>query len=122
MPVFWRVGLRGDFVVVVFSDPYTIKESERAMREIYARADLHRPLRILVDARASAPPDSTFVRTATVFWREHMNDMIGARLAVVVATPAQFGMARMTEIITEDMPFDVTVWRDWDDAEQWLRS
>lgn len=124
MGIFWREGLKGDWFVIVFSDPYSADEAEAVMREIFAKAGDARPLRFLVDARHSQPPSPAFVRRASTFWSAHLDHMRDAKLAVVVASDAQFGMARMAQISVEvaQLPFTLHAFREWSDAETWLRG
>ena len=124
MGIFWREALKGGRFVIVFSDPYSADEAEGVLREIFTRGGGARPLRVLVDARHSAAPSPPFVRRAATFWSAHIEEMRGAKLAVVVATDAQFGMARMAQISVEvsELPFALRAFRDWADAEGWLDS
>lgn len=123
MPITWRVGNRGR-IDISFDGPYTTEESERVMQEVYARPDLQRPLRFLVDVRRSTPPDAEFVVNAVTFWQMHVHDMWGAKIAVVVATDSQMGMADVSSQTVEwrDLPFMLRAFREseWEDAERWL--
>jgi hypothetical protein len=121
MPVQWREMPAGQYIVIEFSDPFTTPESERAMREIFTRRDGRGALRLFVDVRDSAPPDAPFVHTAAAFFRRHVAELEGARIAVIVATDAQFGMARMSEIVTEQLPLRIRAFREAAAAEEWLR-
>jgi hypothetical protein len=122
MPITWRVGGDGHRIEIVFTDPYSIPESERVMKEIFARPELPRPLRFLVDVRNSQPPDMDFIVNATTFWQVHITHMWKAKVAVVAATDAQIGMAEMSERSAEwsESPFTVHVFREVHAAEQWL--
>ena len=46
----------------------------------------------------------------------------GARWAVIVATPASYGMMRMLGVLAERVPMEVRVFSDADAAEQWARG
>ena len=123
MPIAWQVS-DGDRIDIVFSNPYTIAESERVMNEVFATLRLTRPLRFLVDVRHSAPPDLDFVSNAITFWQLHVNDMWGAKVAIVTANAQQVGMGQMSERTAEarQLPFTLRVFDDseWDEARQWL--
>jgi SpoIIAA-like len=123
MPITWRVG-GGSIVEIVFSDPYTIADSEHAMKEIFARQSLPRPLRFLVDVRQSTPPDTEFVASAITFWQLHVGEMWDAKIAVVAANERQLGMAQMSErtVASRELPFTVRVFEqlELEKAEQWL--
>ena len=123
MPINWRLS-DGGRIDITFSDPYTQRESEKVMTDIYAKPGLDYPLRFLVDVRQSSPPDTEFVFNAITFWQLHVNDMWGAKIAVVAATDGQTGMADMSERTAEwrQLPFTVRSFREreWDDAVRWL--
>jgi hypothetical protein len=122
MPISWRPN--GNRFDIVFTDPYTQSESEKAMKEIFARPDLRRPLRFLVDVRHSAPPDVEFVTSAITFWQLHIDKMWGAKVAVVAATDQQARMGHLSEQSAQarQLPFSVRVFPEADrtGAEQWL--
>jgi hypothetical protein len=123
MPITWRRNAAGR-IDVAFAEPYSTQESERVMKEIYSQPGLARPLRFLVDVRASTPPDTEFVVNAINFWQLHVRDMWGARVAVVAATDGQMGMADISEQSVEwrNLPFTVRAFREseWQEAERWL--
>jgi hypothetical protein len=125
MPITWRVG-DGERIDIVFSDPYTLEESEKTMKAIFAHPTLARPLRMLVDVRRGAPPDTEFVVNAINFWQLHVDKMWGARIAVVAASDAQVDMGHISERSAEarELPFTLHVFLEsqWADAEEWLRA
>lgn len=123
MPITWQVSDTGR-IDLVFSDPYSIAESETAMKRIFADPSVGRPLRFLVDVRQSQPPDTEFVANAISFWQMHISNMWDAKVAVVAASERQVGMAHMSERAAEsrELPFTVRVFREaeWKEAERWL--
>jgi hypothetical protein len=125
MPVTWEAD-HGGRIDIVFSDPYTMEESERAMKAVFALEGLVLPLRLLVDVRRSAPPDTEFVVNSINFFQLHVDRMWGARVAVVVASDAQADMGHLTERSAEsrELPFTFRVFleSDLEDAERWLQE
>jgi hypothetical protein len=125
MPITWELG-KGGRVDVVFSDPYTLEESEKTMKAIFADPTPARPLRMLVDVRQSAPPDTEFVVNAINFWQLHVDKMWGAKVAVVTANDAQADMGHISERSAEarELPFTLHVFLDAQraDAEAWLQA
>ena len=123
MPITWRSSNRAR-IDVVFSDPYSLSESERVMKEIYASPEVARPLRFLIDVRRSTPPDIEFVANAISFWQQHVGEMWDARIAVVAAGERQLDMAHMSERTAEarELPFTVRVFTEsaLEEAERWL--
>ena len=125
MPITWRSSNRAR-IDVVFSDPYSLSESERVMKEIYASPEVARPLRFLIDVRRSTPPDIEFVANAISFWQQHVGEMWDARIAVVAAGERQLDMAHMSERTAEarELPFTVRVFTEsaLEEAERWLAA
>ena len=126
MPITWSVSADRRRVDVAFSDPYSIAESEKVMKEVFASPDATRPLRFLIDVRGSTPPNAEFVLSATTFWQLYISEMWGAKIAIVAASDRQVGMAHMSERTTEwrELPFTVRVFHESeiDAAEQWLEG
>jgi hypothetical protein len=124
VPITWQ--LNGNRIDIVFSDPYTLAESEKVMREVFADPRAKRPLRFLVDVRHSAAPDSEFVGNAITFWQAHISHMWNARIAVVAATDAQTRMGRLSEDTAEsrELPFAIRVFSESESgvATSWLAS
>ena len=124
MPIIWR--LNGTRVDITFSDPYTLAESEKVMREVFADPRARRPLRFLVDVRHSAAPDAEFVGNAITFWQAQISHMWDARIAVITATDNQVRMGRLSEDTAESrgLPFTVRVFDESGvaDAASWLTS
>ena len=123
MPITWR-ATDDDRITIVFSNPYSIAESEKAMKEIFATPGLGRPFRFLVDVRQTVAPDVEFVTSAITFWQLHVREMWDAKIAVVAATDDQISMADMSEQSTaaRELPFTLRVFREseWEEAERWL--
>jgi hypothetical protein len=126
MPITWHENHRTGWIEIAFSDPYTLEEAERVMKDVYSRLGLSRPLRFLVDVTASTPPSAEFVVNATTFWQMYAADMWGAKVAIVTATAPQKTKAELTEhsAASRELPFTVRVFTDaeLDAAKQWLRS
>jgi hypothetical protein len=124
MPITWHENHRTGWIEIAFSDPYTLEDAERVMKEVYSRLGLSRPLRFLVDVTTSTPPSSEFVVNATTFWQMHAADMWGARIAIVTATAPQQTKAELTEhsTMSRELPFTVRVFADsaFDAAKGWL--
>ena len=124
MPITWQVNHRTGWIDITFSDPYTLDQAERVMKDVFAQLGLSRPLRFLVDVTGSTPPDSAFVVNATTFWQMHAGDMWGAKVAIVTADDRQTAKAQLSEdsAASRQLPFTVRVFpgSDIDAAQRWL--
>jgi hypothetical protein len=52
----------------------------------------------------------------------HGEAAAGMRAALVVSTAVSYGMARMLQIHLDDLPLEISVFYDIDEAERWLGS
>lgn len=122
MPITWRMN--ASWIDVTFTDPYTLPESEAVMKEIYRQAGLTRPLRFLVDVRHAAAPSTEFVGNAIMFWQLHVDQMWGAKVAIVTGTERQARMAHVSESTAQsrELPFTLRVFDELDTGQalQWL--
>jgi hypothetical protein len=77
----------------------------------------------LVDGVLSTPPDTGYVSGVLDYLRSR-SELNGTRWAVLVGSDAQFGMARMTQMLAEASApgIRVAVFRDAAAAVGWLRS
>ena len=124
MPVIWRKS--GYRIDITFSDPYSLEDAERVMKEIWAHPGAPSPLLLLVDVRQSTPPTTEFVGNAIMFWQLHVDKMWGAKIAVVTGTSGQTRMAEVSGRTAEsrDLPFTMRTFDGTGIAEAltWLRA
>ena len=107
--------------VLTFEDPYTIEQWIAAMESLLAAGPLSR---VLIDRRSAAPPTRDFVERMVGFLGAHAQEVKGSRAAVVTSTDANFGVARMMELMTQarQIPTVIQGFRTWEDAQRWLLS
>ncbi len=110
---------------MVLSDPYTAEEFTPVMESIMAGRTSPGPLRMLVDRRNANPPTAAFVERIISFINSiHGVELVGARVGIVVGDDTGIGMARMSQIRTQQsMPtLAVEVFGDLARAERWLEQ
>jgi hypothetical protein len=108
---------------MVFTDPYTAAEAERALSAMLADPGVVRPLGLLVDARYGSAPSPVFVESFVASWERQKDEMRDARIAIVVANQGQREMAHMLEIMALDLrrlPLQVRTFRHPVGATGWL--
>lgn len=123
MPIYWRPGLKGPWVVLVYADPYTRDELDRALTTMLADPiSGPPPLRMLVDRRHCLAPSPDFVKHIATFFKAHAERFTGSQIAIVADSDIGFGMARMTELLVEGtgVPCHLHSFREWAEAERWL--
>ena len=119
-----QILIKGQFVVLLPSDPSTIEEWRAAMIAIL-EAPISRPhLTMLVDRRTGETVSAEFVTHMARFFAEHKEALFHSRTAIVVSDDAAFGMGRMTELKSQLDNADSTirVFRSYDAAVPWLTT
>jgi hypothetical protein len=60
------------------------------------------------------------VRQLADFWRAAYDRMAGGKLAILAGSDASFGMGRMYQLLRDDGPDRIQIFRDEATAWQWL--
>lgn len=78
---------------------------------------------LLFDRRSiPEPPSTSFVRRFADFCRRNIKQLRGSRIALVVSSPADFGMGRMeSQLLSDDGPAHA-VFSAEEDALTWLSA
>lgn len=121
MGVRFRVDAESGTVYITTNGSPTIDEQREVWEQIASHPDARVPLRVLDDRRTQERIASTSeVRTATVTAGKMVERLRGARIAAVVPQTAAFGMSRMFQIYTEELPLELRAFYDFDEAVRWL--
>jgi hypothetical protein len=118
LPVTWHRDSRQRWIVLVYSDPYTIIDLERVTAALVLDSVFKATKRILVDATNCVPPTPEFVREMARLAERYGVEMSGTNVAVAAKDDATFGMARMAELLfeTRRLPMRLSAFRHIDDA------
>jgi hypothetical protein len=118
MPCGYTIDLARSLVLSRGWDLVTDRELLAHVRTLTSDPRFARDFRQLVDLR-----DVTDVRITVSTIREmvRLNPFgAGARRAVVITSDVVFGMARMYQILSDDSPDELQIFRKIDDALRWL--
>jgi len=74
----------------------------------------------LVDRTCVGPPTTRYVHGLTDIIHRHRDIFTPARVAVVVSNPATYGMFRMLQALTYDVPCESNIFMSEAEAEKWL--
>ena len=118
MPAAYRIDPERRVVLWDLSGPLTDDELLTNWRELRDDPEYDPAHRILIDARAIT---SLGVTSAAVSEMARLSpDVGGAKRAIVVSSNAVFGLARAYQILRDDAPEEVQVFRDVGEARDWL--
>jgi hypothetical protein len=134
----WRVGSGGErlrYEITFCEDAslFSVRASGCATVagfEAYLEETLEHPswrpgMNLLADLRELDTRDLSGddVRTVAALYRRASERLGNGRCAVVISTPASFGLARMWELYSKDaINLRVGVFRSIDEAREWLES
>ena len=121
MPITYTIDKQRRFIQRVLSETVTTDEILANITEILDHPDYQPGMKSLTDLQAlqhhATPQD---VRQIAHFILGHGEQVQGGRAAVVVAEDVGFGMARMLELLTEDSPLTIGVFKNRKEAYDWL--
>ena len=118
MPTFYRIDVRNRVVIHELAGVVTDQELSNNQRELRRDPDYDPVFGQLIDA--CYVTDIAVSSDLVVALAKATPNVPGAKRAIVVASDVAFGMARMFQIIREDAPEEVRVFRDIDEARRWL--
>ena len=122
MSISWSLG--DDGVVYVLQTGLTSVEAmDRSVSAFYPWLELaSNPVRILWDGRSALADKSGLVIRRAASRIRTLPPLEGARLALLVSTDLQFGLARLGGAYLEMEGLQVRVYRDRSEALTWLES
>lgn len=108
-------------VTLTVTDPYTFEEWQAAVMPFATAA---KPVRFLIDRRLASAPSRTVVERMVDCLSAHGRAAKDWRVAVVTATDAGYGVARMIELTVEarGFPTRIAPFRCYDAARLWLTT
>lgn len=123
MPIRVRVSKELGLLVAVFEGNVTLEEFERHSAPLIELPEYIRIPLTLVDMSAAVESDA-----ASEMVRRHANKaanidreiVAGAKMALVATRDLFFGFSRMYEILRDDSPLEIQVFRSLPEAEKWL--
>ena len=123
MPITYRLRSDEKLVILVHRGIVTDEEFLSFYRTIYEDNRFDKSFDLLVDLRQteSASRSAEALSEFAEFIRNHFsNTTAGPKVAVVAPKDISFGLARMYEALSGDVPFAFAVFRTSDEALSWL--
>jgi hypothetical protein len=119
MPVSYSIDPAARLVRLHYDGSPTYREAVLLILGILSDADFRPGFDILADRRGIPAPTPQYVRSLIEFAKRH--HLLGeSRFALVVDSPASFGMARMGQHIGDGLPTPIMIFEDLAEAEAWL--
>jgi hypothetical protein len=89
------------------------------MRAIFAHPEYRVGFGFVADIGGCEPPDTSYVVQNIQFVAEHAAQIGSARWANVTTDPAHYGMTRIAQARSHDLPSQVDVFRTMEEAIAW---
>ena len=116
-----RIDAESGIVYVDVVGSFTMKEIKALIDTVVNDPDFRRGYHILSDHRRIGDPATPGQVRGTL---EHVAALIDAlgesKWAIVASKEASYGMMRMMEMLAEDLPIQISVFRDPEEARDWL--
>jgi hypothetical protein len=108
-------------IVYLEGDDPPLELWRQTLLAVFADPDFETGFNFLSDRRSAVEARSSdYLRAALSFLKYHDNELGTCKWATVVSTMAAFGMGRMTQILSENLRIRVEVFKDIDEARDWL--
>ncbi len=123
MAVFTRIDEERGLAVQEIHGDLSTDEILKAQHELYVERAFDPAKPCLWDAtegNVAAAMTGREMQTAASRGSALWDRMAGGRTAILVARESDFGMGRMYELMASDMPRELKVFRDRDEALAWL--
>jgi len=110
-------------VIITASGPVNGKDIIEALIKMLQDPDFKEGMDALWDFRTvhSGNSETAEIREIVSFVRANQKKRgINYRVALVVSRDIDFGLARMFEAYSHELPFDIQIFKDFNDAQKWL--
>jgi hypothetical protein len=120
VPISHTVDAAAGLVSLRLEGAVTYEEFAAALAAVVADPAYRTGFSFLSDRRGAATPSSDYARRVIELLRRHADEIGACRWATVVGSPAAYGMARMMEAISEELPVKIRAFTEVADAVAWL--
>jgi hypothetical protein len=123
VPFSYEIDRGRDFVSIVASGKITTEEALATFDAIVGEPGFHPGMKILSDHRdLETVVPIAFIKAWISRIEEAGKLFRGTRAALVESGTVRYGMARMASILTEPTAIEMRVFRDVEEARNWLES
>ena len=121
MPVRVSIDVENDLVHRELHGRVSAEELLESIEAVVNDPDFHPGMKSLNDLRGVIhTTDKEYVMKIAEAMMGHADKLASAKVAVVVSADVVFGMMRMLQSYISDSPLDVKVFKDLEEAKDWL--
>ena len=120
MPLKHHIDREAGLLIIVVEGELVFEELLSFLKAVYE--DDFFPSGSLFDMRAATSSDASTsqMRSLVALIEQRRRNPGPSRWAIVVSRDVDFGLSRMFEVFADKIPTDICVFRDIDEAKQWL--
>ncbi len=74
----------------------------------------------LTDVSSDSTVSTSGVRQLTQFWESEYDSIAGGKLAIIAPKDLSYGFSRMYQLLRDDGPDSIQIFRSRDEARRWL--
>jgi len=122
MPITWTLDDATGVVRLVYAGETKHTEWVEMMQAVFAHPAYRPGMGFVAIVDDSSPPDSAYIQRSAAFIREHAATLGDFRWANVTRRPVHFGMTRVAQAHSDDLPGDLAVFDDEAKALAWAAT
>ncbi len=124
MPITTRFDEELRIIVHVLTGELTPDEVLESQQELYGNGDHDPAIAVLWDCRDAKATNLSFTDMSELVQRSKplWSTMGTGRTAILTGSIADYGMGRMYELLSEQMPREVRAFQRYDEALTWLKE
>ena len=119
MTIDWHIDESRGLVHLQYNGSPEYHVWAETMRSIFAHPSYRVGFGFIADTGHSPPPDTPFVLATIQFVAEHASEFGSARWANVTTDPAHYGMTRLAQARSHELPSHLDVFRTMEEAVAW---
>ena len=122
LPIWFRIDRSRQLLLARAESSLSRREFEDSLQEAVAHPDFSPGFRQLCDFRELHEFGGGYDEYHEVIenGRKFSDRLQGGRVALVAERDSVFGMLRMYQAIAQELPLEISVFRDMEEAERWL--
>lgn len=122
MPITHHIDNREGIIFTKVAGNFTLKDIINAIDAAVSDPDFRPGLDVLSDHRAIGEPATTQQMESMAAYLEGLPALASAKWAMVVSKTASYGMMRMLSVLVQNVPIEMQVFWDMEEALKWIRA
>ena len=123
MPIKYRIDKGNRIIFAEVEGDFTLEDIIKTINSVVSDRDFRSGFNVLSDHRKIGEPATTQQMQGMAAHLESLSYAYGGtKWAMLVSKEASYGMMRMLSALVENVPIELRVFRDMEEALTWLRE